>query len=180
MEMWEKNEIRKWVKEQREALDAATQTLWDESICRQVLNTPAIRRAFCVFCYASFGKEAGTWKLMEALWNQGKYIALPKVSGKHLEFYAISGKRDLEEGVMGIMEPKSTCLRIWDEGAPVVVPGLAFDRSGNRIGYGGGYYDRFFKQEPDHFRLAIGYGFQLFESLPAEPHDIPMNRIITP
>ncbi|WP_077610797.1 5-formyltetrahydrofolate cyclo-ligase [Clostridium sp. Marseille-P2415] len=180
MEKSEKNEIRKWVKEQRKALDAAAATRWNEAICEQLLNLEEIRRAFCVYCYASLHHEAGTWKLIESLLKQGKYIAVPKVAGRELEFYAIFGKTDLEEGVMGIMEPKPSCLKIHDLKAPVIVPGIAFDKTGNRIGYGGGYYDRFFEREPHHLRIAIAYGFQMFDRVPAESHDICMDRIITP
>ncbi|WP_394527263.1 5-formyltetrahydrofolate cyclo-ligase [Lacrimispora sp. JR3] len=180
MEMLEKSKIRKYIKEQRQTLDSATEHQWDESICRELLDLLEIRQAFCVYCYASFRGEAGTWKFMETLLRQGKYIAVPKVKGKELEFYAISGKKDLEEGVMGIMEPKSTCLKICDPDAPVIVPGVAFDKEGNRLGYGGGYYDRFFEREPSHFRLAIAYNFQLFDRIPAEPHDKKVDRIITP
>lgn len=180
MEMLEKNEIRKFIKEQRQALDSATEHLWNETICQKLLDLPLISQAFCVYCYASFHGEAGTWNFMEALLKQGKYIAVPKVKGKQLEFYAISGKKDLEEGVMGIMEPKSTCLKICDPEAPVIVPGVAFDKEGNRLGYGGGYYDRFFEREPSHPRLGIAYDFQMLDRIPAEPHDKRVHRIITP
>ena len=180
MEKSEKNEIRNWIKEQRKTLDSATEHVWNEVICQKLLNLSEIRQAFCVYCYASFHGDAGTWKFMEALLNQGKYIAVPKVTGKQIEFYAISGKKDLEEGVMGIMEPKSTCLKICDPDAPVIVPGIAFDREGNRLGYGGGYYDRFFEREPSHLRFAIAYDFQLLDHIPAEPHDKRVDRIITP
>lgn len=180
MEMSEKNRIRKWVKAQREALDSATATAWDEAVCRKLLNLDEIHQAFCIYCYASFHHEVSTWKFMEALIRQGKYIAVPKVAGRELEFYAISGKSDLEEGVMGIMEPKPSCLKIHDMEAPVVVPGIAFDTKGNRIGYGGGYYDRFFEREPHHRRIAIAYGFQMFDRIPAESHDKGVDLIINP
>lgn len=168
------------MKGQREALSAATETAWDEAICKKLLNLTEIRQAFCVYCYASFHHEASTWKFMDALIRQGKYIALPKVTGRELEFYAISGKTDLEEGTMGIMEPKRTCLKIRDPEAPVIVPGIAFDAKGNRVGYGGGYYDRFFEREPHHSRIAIAYGFQLFDRIPAQSHDKGVDRVITP
>lgn len=180
MEKSEKSEIRKWVKERRSSLETASETGWNEAICRQLLNLNDIRYAFCVYCYASFHGEVSTWRFMEALLRQGKYIAVPKVAGKELEFYAISGEKDLEEGVMGIMEPKSSCLKIRDPEAPVIVPGIAFDREGNRIGYGGGYYDRFFQQEPHHRRIAVAYDFQIFDKIPSEAHDKPVDCIITP
>ncbi len=180
MEMLEKNEIRRWVKEQRRTLDMAAEVKWNERICERLMNSDEIRQAFCVFCYVSFHHEAGTWNLIEALLKQGKFAAVPKVIGKELEFYAISGKIDLEESKMGIMEPKATCLKIHDLKAPVIVPGIAFDAGGNRIGYGGGYYDRFFEREPQHRRIAIAYDFQMFDRIPSEPHDIRMDQIITP
>ncbi|WP_349948117.1 5-formyltetrahydrofolate cyclo-ligase [Lacrimispora sp. BS-2] len=180
MEKSEKNDIRLIIKEQRKTLETATENAWNHAICEKLLNLDDIHRAFCVYCYASFHREAGTWKFMEALLRQGKCVAVPKVVGKELEFYSISGKADLEEGIMGIMEPKPSCLKIHDPEAPVIVPGLAFDKSGNRLGYGGGYYDRLFEKEPDHPRIAIAYGFQIFDHIPTEPHDKRVDRIITP
>ena len=182
MEKLEKSEIRRRVKESRLALNKARKTMWDEAICQKVLSMPEIRQAFCVYCYISFYNEAGTGKLIKSLLEMGKYVAVPKVAGKHLDFYAIRGKKDLEEGVMGIMEPKSSCLKIYDGDAPVIVPGIAFDLEGHRVGYGGGYYDRFFESEPGHPRFGIAYDFQIFEKnqIPAEPHDKGMDLVITP
>lgn len=180
MEMLEKNEIRKQVKEKRLVLDSATESRWNELLAEKILDLPEIRRAFCIYCYVSFHHEAGTSRIIEALLELGKLVAVPKVFEKELEFFAISGRQDLEEGTMGILEPKASCLRVRDLLAPVLVPGLAFDLSGARIGYGGGYYDRFFEREPEHPRLALAYEFQIFDSLPSKPHDKTMNQIITP
>lgn len=178
--MLSKNEVRELVKTQRQALTPKQEAEWNDAICRKILGLRSIRQAFCVYCYVSFRHEAGTEKLIEGLLEMGKYVAVPKGEGNRLVFYAIQGKRDLESGVMGIMEPKSGCLRIRDEFAPVIVPGTAFDREGHRIGYGGGYYDRFFEEEPDHPRFAIAYPFQLMDALPFEPHDKGMDMVITP
>ncbi len=180
MEKLEKNDIRLFIKEKRKTLETTAESAWNDAICEQLLSLDDILRAFCVYCYVSFRREAGTWRFMEALLKQGKCVAVPKVVGRELEFYVITGKADLEEGIMGIMEPKPTCLKIHDPEAPVIVPGVAFDKSGNRLGYGGGYYDRLFEKEPNHPRIAIAYGFQIFDHIPTEPHDKRMDRIITP
>lgn len=180
MEKQEKNEIREQVKLCRQALVKEQETAWNDAILNKVLRLKSIRQAFCVYCYVSFRHEAGTEKLIESLLEMGKYVAVPKVVGKKLVFYALQGKQDLEPGVMGIPEPKEDCLRISDLHAPVIVPGIAFDRAGHRVGYGGGYYDRFFEEEPDHERLAIAYPFQIFEAVPAESHDKGMDLVITP
>lgn len=180
METLRKNEIREQVKEHRMALTQSQEEAWNDSICRKVLNMRAIRQAFCVYCYVSFRHEVGTKQLIACLLEMGKYVAVPKVEEKRLVFYAIQGVRDLESGVMGIMEPKPGCLRISDPYAPVIVPGIAFDQQGHRVGYGGGYYDRFFEEEPNHPKYGIAYPFQMFDSLPAEAHDKGMDLIITP
>lgn len=180
METLEKNEFRKRVKEQRQRLTPSQENAWNKDICSNLLGLNEIRRSFCIYCYISFHHEAGTGQLIEALLEMGKYVAVPKVVGKELEFFSITGNKDLEEGVMGIMEPKPSCLKIEDALAPVIVPGIAFDKKGHRIGYGGGYYDRFFNREPGHKRLAIAYDFQVFDVIPAQPHDKGMSFIITP
>ena len=118
-----KSEVREWVKENRLALTQKQEMEWNDAICKKILSLRTIRQAFCVYCYVSFRHEAGTEKLITSLLEMGKYVAVPKVEGKRLVFYAIQGKRDLESGVMGIMEPKLNCLRIRDEFAPVIVPG---------------------------------------------------------
>lgn len=180
METFRKNDIRAQVKEHRLALTQSQEEAWNDAICQKLLSMRAIRQAFCVYCYVSFRHEAGTKQLINGLLEMGKYVAVPKVEGKRLVFYAIQGVRDLESGIMGIIEPKSSCLRISDPYAPVIVPGIAFDGAGHRVGYGGGYYDRFFEEEPNHPKFGIAYPFQLFEALPAEPHDKAMDLVITP
>lgn len=175
-----KNEIRDRVKLCRQAISGEQEAEWNDAILKKVLSLKTVRQAFCVYCYVSFRHEAGTEKLIASLLEMGKYVAVPKVVGKKLVFYALSGKHDLEPGVMGILEPKEDCLRICDLCAPVIVPGIAFDREGHRVGYGGGYYDRFFEEEPDHERLAIAYPFQIFDAVPFEPHDKGMDQVITP
>ena len=180
METLGKNEIRSWVKEQRKNLDASKETKWDESILEKLLHLEEIRKAFCIYCYASMHHETGTWKIIDLLYKQGKLIAVPKVNGKEIDFYAITGKSDLEEGAMGIMEPKKTCLKVHDFEAPVIVPGVAFDKNKNRLGYGGGYYDRFFEKEPNHLKIAIAYEFQIIDHIPTGPYDKAVDKIITP
>ena len=103
MEMSGKSEVREWVKENRLALTQKQEMEWNDAICKKILSLRTIRQAFCVYCYVSFRHEAGTEKLITSLLEMGKYVAVPKVEGKRLVFYAIQGKRDLESGVMGII-----------------------------------------------------------------------------
>ena len=81
---------------------------------------------------------------------------------------------------MGIEEPSAGCRPVNDKSALVLVPGVAFDREGRRLGYGGGYYDRFFAREPKHPRWGLAYAFQIVEKLPKEEWDQKVERVILP
>ena len=91
MEMSGKSEVREWVKENRLALTQKQELEWNDAICKKILSLRTIRQAFCVYCYVSFRHEAGTEKLITSLLEMGKYVAVPKVEGKRLVFYAIQG-----------------------------------------------------------------------------------------
>lgn len=153
---------------------------WNRELCFLAMRQRDVESSYCVYCYVSLPHEAGTKELIESLLLLGKCVAVPKVEGDRLVFYAISGLRDLEKGRMGILEPKPSCIRVRDRTAPVIVPGLAFDREMHRIGYGGGYYDRFLEDEPQHPKIGLAFPFQMFERLPAESHDKSMNQVILP
>lgn len=141
---------------------------------------PLLEGEQTVFCYASLPRETGTEELLAALWARGVQVGLPRVQGQEMAFYLVTSFEDLEPGAMGIREPRSHCRELSCPTAPVITPGLAFDRTGGRAGYGGGYYDRFFAQEPDH--PAIGYCFDrqvLEEEILLDVHDRRMNWIVT-
>ena len=86
----------------------------------------------------------------------------------------------MEKGAMGIWEPKAFLPPVKEETSLVVVPGVAFDTKGRRLGYGGGYYDRFFASEPDHVKWGLAYDLQMEEELQTEPWDQQMDAVITP
>lgn len=132
-----------------------------------------------VYLYASFGGEVDTFRLMDALRQQGFSVALPRVAGNRMDFYLVRGREDLVRGFRDIPEPASDCVKADCPRAVVITPGTAFTRSGARMGYGGGFYDRFFSEEPEHKRVAVCYPFQMFPELPTEEHDRKMDYVIT-
>lgn len=135
--------------------------------------------SFSVYCYISFGGEADTRKLLSWLWEQQIPVAAPRVEGTRLSFSWICSMEDLEPGFHGILEPKSSCCQANDRTAVVIVPGAAFSEAGERLGYGGGFYDRFFMEEPEHERIGLAYEFQILKNLPVEAHDVIMNQVVT-
>ena len=147
-----REEIRRQMKEKRRALSREALDTISRNIAARLLALPQIEQAECIYLYLSYGKEIDTLELATALLKQGKRLAVPKVTGPgQMEFFEITGLADCEPGAYGILEPV--------EGLPVVVPepevqsiilmpGLAFDLSGARMGYGGGYYDRYLAKYP--------------------------------
>lgn len=144
------------------------------------LASPEFLQAETIYVYASYGSEAGTYRLMQAALDEGKGVALPKVSGEDMVFYRIKSLSDLEPGAFGIPEPKTGCLKAVPQTKDcMILPGLAFDLKGNRLGYGGGYYDRYLSGYYFDNRIALAYACQVIEQVPAEETDIPVNSILT-
>lgn len=132
-----------------------------------------------IYAYVSHGGEPDTRGLLERFWELGIPVAVPRVEGADMVFCQVGSFADLEAGYRGILEPKETCpAAVWPK-APVLVPGAAFTRAGGRLGWGGGYYDRFLAGEPEHLRIALAYGFQVADRLPLEAHDLPVDVLVT-
>lgn len=176
----DKTELRKQVLAKRETLSFEEEVSMNEAIFPKVIILPCFEKAKTVYCYVNFRHEAGTGMLLEYFWKKGIRAAVPKVNGRNLDFYFISSFDDLEKGSYGILEPTDSCKKAEDPLAPVIVPGVAFTRSGKRLGYGGGYYDRFFEKEMEHVKIAIAFDFQIVEDMIALSHDISMDYVITP
>ena len=126
------------------------------------------------FCYLSFGTEAGTEGLACALLKRGKTVCVPRIEGG--EMRAVPYKEPFERGNYGILQPKG------GEDTPCAValaPLLAFDREGFRLGYGGGYYDRWFASHPDVLRVGLAYSGQEVQFLPREETDEKLHAVVT-
>lgn len=179
MEISKKSEIRAEIRTIRKELDPDWERAANAALRTRLLAETQIRRSEMVYCYLDYGREADTRQILSALWASGIRTAVPRVEGKELFFYRIRSMEDVVPGYRGIMEPGPECPRCTDRMAPVIVPGVAFDREGNRLGYGGGYYDRFFAREPQHQAIGIGFSFQIRDGWEPQPHDRPMDLVVT-
>lgn len=113
--------------------------------------------------------------------QQNRTVVVPRVDGDAMEFYEIQDFDDCEKGHFGIWEPKQDCRKISGEDISLmIVPGVAFDPTGHRLGYGGGFYDRYLERYPDIIKIAVAYDLQITEELPSEDHDVRMDYIVTP
>ena len=142
--------------------------------------TEQYREAKSLYAYVSFNQEVRTAPIIARAWADGKRVAVPKVLGNDLAFIWIASFDDLApQGAFGIPEPVADGPVADDAEALLLMPGLAFDVEGNRVGYGGGYYDRFLAAQPHHPTVALCYGFQLLPRLEVEAHDIPVDLVLT-
>lgn len=139
---------------------------------------PAFRAAETVLLYHSLNDEVDTHDFIRK-WSKKKQILLPVVVGNELELRLYTGPEDMQIGSYGIEEPMGETYTDYESIDFIVVPGVAFDRKGNRLGRGKGYYDRLLPHIPSAYKAGICFPFQLVEEVPAEPHDIRMDIIIT-
>lgn len=138
---------------------------------------PAFQKATTVLLYHSLKDEVQTHSFIEK-WSGEKRIILPVVVGDELELRLYTGPQDLAVGAYGISEPTGEIFTDYESIDLAIVPGVAFDTAGHRLGRGKGYYDRLLPHI-EAFKIGICFPFQLIEEVPAEPFDICMNTIIT-
>ena len=181
--MPDKKNFRTHYRALRNSLTDAQVESMSTQIASRVLSLPSMQQASVIMCYSALGSEVATKKLLERLLAKHYTIALPvtKPELHTMEAVRIDGLDELTAGSYGIAEPvpgpdntlKPSLIDV------VLLPGLAFDRKGYRIGYGKGYYDRFLLQCPNAIRIGLAYDFQVAEILPHEPHDLPVRFIVT-
>lgn len=180
MEVRSKKEIRAEVKKHRREATPEQIRINSDAICEKFLNLPEYEDAKVVFAYMDCKNEVETKKVIEQCWKDGKTIAVPKVFGQEMNYYVIRSYDDLEEGYFGIPEPKHEELEeIVCEDGLMILPGVAFDVCRHRVGYGGGFYDRYLEKHPDMVKIAFAFEFQMFEEVPFEVFDRQPEKIIT-
>jgi 5-formyltetrahydrofolate cyclo-ligase len=179
-----KKALRERILAQRDALDAGLRREHSRAITATILALPEFAGARAIAAYCSFGSEYDTAALLEAVRATGKTLLLPRVdkAAGRIKLKRVQDPgADLVAGVWGIREPSTTCPTANAEEADfVLVPGVAFTRKGDRLGYGGGYYDRLLPMlRPDASRIAAAFSLQVVDSIPAAPHDQRVHRIVT-
>ena len=139
--------------------------------------TEAYQNARTIYGYMSYNQEVRTLPILEQALADGKRVAIPKCYGDEMRFIFMEDLSLVAKSSCGIPEPVHEVPVADDPTALVLMPGMVFDRQGHRIGYGGGYYDKFLAQEPEHPTVALCYDFQLLEDLPAEDFDVPVDLL---
>lgn len=179
-----KEEFRKKVLEERNKLfsDGLKKNEYDRKIFDLFFSSELYKNSNLFLVYVSFGSEADTGNIINKIIGDKKRVAVPKCTGKGImTFIEIKSMDELIPGKYGIFEPEynEACEIKAYSGAVCLTPGAAFDIRGKRIGYGGGYYDRYLSLRSEILRVGICYSEFLFDAVPTEQHDISVSYIIT-
>lgn len=174
-----KQEIREQLRKIRAGIGADEWHAATDAIAEKVIGSDYFREATDIFCYMDFDGEAGTEQIIDEAWRLGKDIWLPKVTDGEMDFYLVESEKELVRGTFGILEPSGEGIKAPGEDGLVIVPGIAFDRNHNRIGYGKGFYDRYLNAHPHLVKLGIAFDIQLVDRIPAEECDCRMDMVVT-
>ena len=179
----DKKAFRKAMLAKRDAIPYENRIEADKRRNERIRGWEVYQKAELLLFYVSYRSEADTIQLLKEALESGHKVAVPKVVGTDMVFYRITEFTQLVEGYKGILEPDRSRTEELTGDMPkhtiLFVPGCAFDKSGGRMGYGGGFYDRFMEKYPDVLKVALAYEEQFAEEVPREAHDKPVDVIVT-
>lgn len=178
--MLKKRRIRSYINDIKLELDDTTHINNSKAVAEKVINLPEYQAATTVFIFCSINKEIDTKWIVRDAFAKNKVVAFPKVDDNELIFHEVNTMDELSDGLFGVKEPSIfSPVRLYQPGDLIIVPGVAFDISLNRIGYGGGYYDKFFHKNPDAIKVAIAHDFQILDTLEMDDFDVKVDKLIT-
>ncbi len=176
--MIDKRKIRKEIQATRDNLSQIKKSSFDKKLCDKLIKIISERNAKIVHTYISIKSEVNIFPVIDYMLSNGITVVAPKaLSSLKMSDLILSSIDCLESGVFGTKHPagNNEYKGTYDL---IIVPGLAFDKYNNRIGYGAGYYDYFLKSNISSYKVAIAYPFQIIDKIPFEPHDVKLDKII--
>jgi len=173
----EKSLIRENIIKKRSVLSQKNITLYSRNIINKIENQVFFQKSKNIAMYYPFKNEVDLLKLYDK-YKSIKNFLFPKVQGKDMNFHKVNNYSDFSKGNFNIMEPKTEIFKGNIE--LFLIPGVAFSKKLYRIGYGGGFYDKYInKKVDDSILVGIAYDFQIFDELPIEKHDQKLHVILT-
>lgn len=174
----DKQALRKQIRQKKRAMTEEEIVSKSEQLGRLFAASEAYTQAKTIYGYLPYNQEVRTTAMLQKALEDGKRVAVPKCYGDEMRFIYLDDLSKVEPGYCNIPEPVEDGPVADDPTALVLMPGLAFDPKGHRMGYGGGFYDKFLASEPGHPTLALCYDFQMMDHLETEAHDIPVDFVI--
>lgn len=173
----DKTALRKTISARKRSLTVEQIEDASRRLASLLFSHPIYQSASALYAYLSYNQEVRTAPVIRQALGSGKRVAVPKVVDGEMVFLWLTEDTVIAPGYCGIPEPVDGAVAR-DRSALVLMPGLAFDPEGHRMGYGGGFYDRFLAGEP-HPTVALCYDFQLLPHLDTEAHDIPVDVVLS-
>jgi 5-formyltetrahydrofolate cyclo-ligase len=175
-----KRALRREVGARRDALPPEERERLGQAVARNLLALPEVRRASTVMAFSSFGSEVDTGPIIEQLARDGRRVVLPRVEDRTIVPVAYRSGDPVKSSSFGALEPAGGDPVRPEEIDVVIVPGLAFDHRGHRVGYGGGFYDRFLGGlRPDALTVGICFSIQVVDEVPHGRGDRPVDLVVT-
>ena len=172
-------DIRRRVLKLRMDLGASEWECGTQAIAKRIKEHAWFAEAEMIFCYVDFRGEVGMRGLIEESWRAGKRVCVPRMDGERMDFYEISSFSELGPGAFGIMEPAGGRQAFYDEKGLMILPGIAFDRLGNRVGYGKGCYDRYLAAHRKIRTIGAAFEFQIVDRIKTEKTDVRVDLLAT-
>ena len=186
----QKEALRENMKKMRDAIPEDQRKTEDAQLLDIITKTALYQEAQSILTYVSFGSEVSTRDLIDRAMKDGKKVYVPRVNGDTMEFYRFEEWKELEESRLGILEPDKNPAKRFPyelhisldkaQDCVFIVPGLAFDSHCNRLGYGGGYYDRYLQGFEKRMTLGIAYSEQIVDRVPVTNRDQSLDLVVTP
>ncbi len=176
----DKTDVRRVMRARRRAMDAAAKAAADSRVCRDLLSRVALTDG-TIAVYLASSAEVDLTDFIRALLSQHRTLVAPRWNGTTYDLARLTSldAAALRMGPMKIQEPALPNLVAPSDVAVWIVPGLAFTAAGDRLGYGGGWYDRLLTNAAaDAVKLGVAYAFQIVPELPTEPHDLPLTAVV--
>jgi 5-formyltetrahydrofolate cyclo-ligase len=178
-----KSDLRKTSGQIRDGISTLEKIRLDKAIMKHLLSWEKYCSSTHLFCYVSFRSEVNTKPIIEASLEKGKTVAVPRIdmnSGEMRAYIIEDTGPSLEPGIYGILEPVGYCIELdYQHLELIIAPGLAFTPQGQRLGYGGGFYDRFMERHAHATLCALVYDRLILDQIPVKGHDIPVDYLVT-
>jgi len=174
-----KNELRQTIRELKKQYTSQQMRVFSESILSHLEENVHFKRAQTVLIYSALPDEVQTSSFLQK-WYTEKLLLLPKVKGEQLTLHPYEGQESLQIGTFGILEPRTTIFQDFERLDLAIIPGMAFDMTGNRLGRGRGFYDRLLiKLRPyNTYIIGVAFPFQILKEIPTNQTDIRMDCVL--
>lgn len=176
----DKKNARERMRLERRKLSRTQIETYSRQIEEKLLSLSEFKNNNNIFSYVSYNNEVDTYGIISKCFQMNKGVFVPKVYGKEMKFHKITSLNELKKGSFDIPEPDNDIVTHEKEGL-IIMPGLAFDKAFSRVGYGGGYYDRYLHKYTELIKVAVCFDFQILDEdiIESEPLDLKPDMIVT-